>query len=47
LLEVLGATGGVAQVRLSAVELRVLAQTLQKVAAALNAAATADEVTQH
>ncbi|MHB8877479.1 MAG: hypothetical protein ACYC8T_27620 [Myxococcaceae bacterium] len=47
LLEVLGVAGTVSQIKLTPGELRVLAQTLNKVAAALTAAAMADEVTQH
>jgi len=39
--------GTVSQIKLTPGELRVLAQTLNKVAAALTAAAMADEVTQH
>ena len=45
-LEVLDAGGGITQIRLSADELRLLAAQLMKVAAALQAAPAAEEVTQ-
>jgi hypothetical protein len=45
-LELLDASGGITQVRLSPEELRVLASALIKVAVALNAESIGEEITQ-